>query len=347
MSSEATLAAYKAQRIAEMKAQTEAPPAEKAPVEKGTSWFSEAEDDVVDKEIEQAEEELQYEEPEADDEDASSETDEEQEEDDDADEQEDADDNDQTESAQDEDEEYEDGEDADEARVEKKSGKGFEKSLERKMRRIARLEQELAAYRSGQAQPQSQRQAPVQDIKPDPANYQGNWAKFTEDLAAWSGRQAVAQYEYNKTLEQRNKAWNEQVAEVKKSAPDYDDVMEDFKHQFSWVNIPGLNEAIAESPVAVKLWYHLGTNTKEADRIFRLPAHRALVEIGKIESNLVAKKAPAVEVKKVSKAPKPTSSEKGKAAAPKDLKSLAKADGNDREAQKAYREQRMSRRPRY
>ena len=344
MSSEATLAAYKAARIAEMKAQSESPPpVETPPAEKGTSWFTEDVEDTVDKEIEQAEEELQYEEKEVDESDVDLQDEQSEET------SEDEQDTDDEENAESEDSGVEDDDSESEDEdipVEKKSGKGFEKSLERKMRKIARLEAELRAYQSGQAQP-AQQKAPVQDLQPDPRNYQNNFQQYTADLAAWAARQAVAQHEYNKTIQERQKVWDEQVKEIKKVASDYDEVMDDFKHQFSWVNIPGLNEAIIESPVSAKLWYHLGTNTEEAERIFRLPPHRALVEIGKIEDRLIGTKSAPVEVKKVSKAPKPTSSEKGKAVAPKGLKDLAKEDGNDLAAQRAYREQRLQRRPRY
>ena len=149
----------------------------------------------------------------------------------------------------------------------KKSGKGFEKRIERFNRRLAEKEAEIehwrkAAMQSGTTQTQSTPQPQVQADKPKFADFPDIEA-YTEAVTDWKLEQrevAQRQASVATTYKQKEDA-------VRKAHADYDEVSADFKDRYKHVNAPEMNQFIAESDLGPEMWYHLANNTDEIDRI--------------------------------------------------------------------------------
>jgi hypothetical protein len=209
-------------------------------------------------------------------------------------------------------------EDADEDNVEdsepvkKTKGNGFEKSLERKMRKIARLERENQELRQGRA-PQTIPTTyipPVSESKPAMINFNGNVEAYVEAISQWSARQAIASVEQTKVQQASTQTWKQREAEYAKQVPEYFEVMEDFKHEMRDVQADEMNRYLADSDVGPQVWHYLAENRDELNRILAMNPYRRVGELGKIEDRFVSPAAP-VKTPKVSKAPAPVSREHG------------------------------------
>lgn len=129
---------------------------------------------------------------------------------------------------------------------------------------------------------------------------------YTEELSAWSGRQAVKAYQSEQSLllnknrqaDEFNKvttSWTEGKEKAIEKYPDYVEVTEN-----DALPIPQhVGFAILHNPQGHDIAYWLGKNPKEAARIAALDPPMAVMEIGAIGARLAANK-PAV-----SKAPVP------------------------------------------
>jgi hypothetical protein len=91
--------------------------------------------------------------------------------------------------------------------------------------------------------------------------------------------------------------FQEKVGKAKAEYADFDDVIEEGDRPYP----DHIGEAITSSPVGGHLLYHFAKNTADADRIFALSPIVAAREIGVIEAQILAAKAP----KKSSGAPPP------------------------------------------
>ena len=225
----------------------------------------------------------------------------------------------------------------------KKSGKGFEKRIERFNRRLQEKEAEIehwrkAALQSGTQQTQSVPQQTVQPQvdKPVFANFNGDIDAYTDAVTDWKLAQrevAQRQQEVVKTYQQKEQA-------LRAKDPEYDEVIADFKDRYKHVNAPEVNQFIAESEIGPDLFYHLANNYAEIDRILALPPMRRVAELGKLEDRLGTAGAAPKPANKVSKAPAPVTKEKGVAPAIKKL-------DDPNLSQTEYRQLRMQNKRRY
>ena len=231
----------------------------------------------------------------------------------------------------------------DEGNEGKKSGKGFEKRIERFNRRLAEKEAEIehwrkAALQSGTQQTQSAPQTTpvVAADKPKFADY-ADIESYTEAVTDWKLEQReVAQRQQNvvKTYQQKEQA-------VRAAHAEYDEVIADFKDRYKHVNAPEVNAFIQESDIGPDLFYHLANNTAEIDRILTLSPLRRVAELGKLEAKLsTVGSVDNKVVNKVTKAPKPVTKEGGAAPVVKRLE-----DPNLSQAE--WRQLRMATRKRY
>lgn len=186
--------------------------------------------------------------------------------------------------------------------------------------RAGRAERALAEReaRLAQLEAQLQQRAPVTTDKP-PA-----FEDF-QDLNQWAA--AVAQHAAKEAQREAEKKFSEraqqttqeqvfgQYAERERAYaaanPDYQDA---YNALASNVRInPQVLEVIAESDVGPAVVKHLGTHLDVADRIARLPVHKAAAEIARIEAQIKAPKA-----KPVSNAPAPAPTVGGASTVSKD-----------------------------
>ena len=231
----------------------------------------------------------------------------------------------------------------------KKSGKGFEKRIERFNRRLAEKEAEIEHWRKAALAQSGNTQAQTpqvqQELPPKPTFDQFNDLEtYTEAVTDWKLQHALQQLEQRNAQQAVAKTYAEKEQVVRKANPDYDEVIAEFRESYKHVNAPEINQYLVESDMGPALYYHLANNTAEVDRILALPPIRRIGELGKLEARLAPAGAGTAKVApKVSKAPAPVTPEKGNSPVTKTLESIAK-DNNASQAE--YRELRMRNRRR-
>ncbi len=182
---------------------------------------------------------------------------------------------------------------------------------ERDQERRAREEREaelrlLVRQREADAQGGQAKAKPQQDddAQPNQDDYEGDYAKFIADTAAWAGRQAAkgaleqerkanAEHQAKSRQEQQLAAMKERAegmfAEGAKAYDDFDEV--------AGADFPvtdAMSSAILDSEKPHEVMYHLGQNPEEAERISKLGPVAQIREVTKLEAKLakpVAKKA--------------------------------------------------------
>ncbi len=160
------------------------------------------------------------------------------------------------------------------------------KRLARERRKIER-EQRAAAPEPAPLQISSQL---------DPNQFQTTEA-YLEALATEKAEAIIAHREQSRSVNEINDKYQNAVDEAIDKYPDFIQVAHTHKFMTS-----EMAQVIKSSDVAVDLAYFLGTNLKEAERIFKLPPLMQVKELGKLEAKL---ETTPLEVKKVSSAPAP------------------------------------------
>ena len=237
-------------------------------------------------------------------------------------------------------------EDSDDTNVDadKKSGKGFEKRIERFNRRLAEKEQEIEHWRKAALATGGNTQAAAPQVqqpvaRPTLEQFGNNFEAYTEALTDWKVNETLQKRDAQHHQEQVTKTFAEKETALKKAHPEYDEVVTDFTNKYKHVNAPEVNQYISEN--SAELYFYLASNHAETDRILALPPIRRVGELGKLEARLNPAGAGSTKVApRVSNAPKPATPEKGSAPVVKDVK-----DPNL--SQKEYRELRMANRKRY
>jgi len=134
------------------------------------------------------------------------------------------------------------------------------------------------------------------ESKVDPDDFSTTEA-YLEALATEKAEAIVAHREQSKSVNQIEEKYQNQIDEAIDRYPDYIQVAH--THKFMTAEMAA---AIKSSDIAVELAYHLGTNLKEAERIFKLSPMMQVKELGKLEAKLESDPTP---VKKPSSAPTP------------------------------------------
>jgi hypothetical protein len=159
-------------------------------------------------------------------------------------------------------------------------------------KRLARERRKFERAQAVQTEP-----APLQiESKLDPNSFQTTEA-YLEALAMEKAEAIVSHREQSRSVNEINDKYQDQVDAALDKYPDFIQVAHTHKFMTS-----DMAAVIKSSDVAVELAYFLGTNLKEAERIFKLPPMLQVKELGKLEAKLET--APP-EVKKISSAPEP------------------------------------------
>jgi hypothetical protein len=213
------------------------------------------------------------------------------------------------------------------AEEEAKAAEKPKDKLEKRFSKVSRQRDEAKAradalearLRELEAKANPQPIAQVANVDEKPRADQFNDAfEYAEALAEWSAEKALKDREIaeqQKLAEQeRNKVvenWNDKVKQAKKSINDFDDVVSNSTVVVS----DAIRDAILESEVGPQILYHLASDDDYANSVAKMPAIKALKEIGRLEAKFEAEKEakPKKEAKTVatSKAPAPISPLKG------------------------------------
>ena len=186
-------------------------------------------------------------------------------------------------------------------------------------RRIGELEAQLTA-------PKPVEQPKAEAIKePNPSDYQ-DIAQFAKALTEYNRKlteQQIAEAREEErqrvAAERQNELMRQRVEVAKSQFEDFDDVIT-AADRVKVVVPPHVQAAILESDYGPHIAYHLAKNPDDQKRIFALPAAKALLELGKIETSFEksgsapvkaeAKPSPTIET---TRAPAPVSSIKAEA----------------------------------
>ena len=207
--------------------------------------------------------------------------------------------------------------DAEAEAEDKPKKRGFARRVEKLNARIAAREQEVEYWKSvalrGEQPQQTAQPQPVAADKPKFSDY-NDLEAYTEAVTDWKVQRALAQVQQQSQVQSLAQTYEQRLAQYKAEVPDFDEVMTDFVEDYGDMNVPEIVQVAMESNVGPQLAYYLAKNTDEVERIAKLPSHRRLVELGKLEDRLSQPKTqkPVVEpAKKVSAAPAPVKPVRG------------------------------------
>ena len=159
-------------------------------------------------------------------------------------------------------------------------------------KRLARERRKLERERQQAIEP-----APLQiESKLDPNQFQTTEA-YLEALANEKAEAIVAHREKSRSVQEIDTKYQDAVDAAIEKYPDFIQVA----HTHPYMS-QDMAAVIKASDNSVEMAYFLGSNLKEAERIFRLPPMLQIKELGKLEARLEA--APP-EVKKTTSAPPP------------------------------------------
>jgi hypothetical protein len=196
--------------------------------------------------------------------------------------------------------------------------KRFSKVSRQRDEANARAEQLESRLRDLEARANPQPIAQTANVDDKPQAVQFNDAfEYAEALAEWSAEKALRDRDIaesqRKADEERNKVienWNQKVAKAKGSMPDFDEIVA----SSTTVVSDAVRDAIIESDVGAQILYHLASDDEYAESLAKMPAIKALKEIGRLEARFEAEdEKPEVKARTVtqSKAPAPISPLKG------------------------------------
>jgi len=190
----------------------------------------------------------------------------------------------------------------DEANAEKKAAKkekksGFEKRIQRLNNKVDTAAAEAAHWRNVAQQNQQAQQA---------SSYQGQATE--QDPVEALVEQKLAQRDQAANQAKTMQTYNDRANEFKKTNADFAQILKETD------DVPcaaEVHQICLESEVGPAIAYHLAKNIDELERINALPAHRRLIELGKLEDKLISKQTK--QPKEVKQAPKPITQTVGKA----------------------------------
>lgn len=173
--------------------------------------------------------------------------------------------------------------------------------------------------------------------------YQADLSDWTIDQREKKKSQEAKEKEVKDSFAKKESDYLAKVAKFKETAPDYDDVIEDFISTHGPIAFgPGAIDSIIESEFGPQIAYEILKDKKEYDRINALSPLAAAREIGKIENKIELKSESSSvikkEEKKITKAAAPLAPVGGKGAS-NSKKSLSDPDISQAEFEAIIREQ--------
>lgn len=181
-------------------------------------------------------------------------------------------------------------------------------TLTRNWREEQRRNAELMALLSQRGpekapEPEKARTPPrLEDFGYDEDKYQSAVFEHANAQAMQAVETRFAQFERERSEQARREAFQARSREFAKSTPDFEDkVLADPTLRMSQVMI----DVIADSPNGPEMAYYLAAHRETVDQFMRLPPHLAALEMGRLESRLLAEKAPPPKPAPVTQAPPP------------------------------------------
>lgn len=210
------------------------------------------------------------------------------------------------------------GDEGEETDEPKKQKRGFAKRIERFNQKLSAKEAEIeywkqVALKGAPQEQQSTAGIAVPGGKPKFSDF-NDIETYAEALTDWKLQHSLSQVQQQTAAMQTAKTYEARLDQFKQTAKDFDDVMTEFVEDYGNINVPEVIQVAYESEVGPQLAYHLAKNPNEFERIAKLPPHRRLLELGKLEDKISAqsqKSAPVRETKKISEAPKPVQPVRG------------------------------------
>ncbi|HEY9468719.1 MAG TPA: hypothetical protein VIQ76_03790 [Propionibacteriaceae bacterium] len=182
-------------------------------------------------------------------------------------------------------------------------------------RRADALERELASVRQhipAQHQPQSQDKPPsIADFNYDVDQWSSAMTQYAIVQAEARAEQKITTKTQQERQQEAQRSFEQRAVKYAADHPDFNDAVDDLSRTVRFPN--ELIEAISASEHGPAVVHHLAQHLDEADRLARMPPHLAAVQLGRIEERLSTLKP-----KPVTKAPDPTPTLGGGAAASKD-----------------------------
>jgi hypothetical protein len=161
--------------------------------------------------------------------------------------------------------------------------------------------------RNSQLEAQVKSVAPVpQDVRPDRNKYTAEQQeKYEDDLLAWNRRQAQREFREEAAETARQQRLAEMAERARERYSDFDEVISR-QARVGGIIPPHVTAAVYESEAGAQLAYHLAKNPKEAERIFGLSPAKALLELGRLEQQYLAKPETPAKATDVKPTPVPT-----------------------------------------
>ena len=200
---------------------------------------------------------------------------------------------------------------------ERKPKRGFAKRIEKFNQKLSAKDAEIEYWRQVALKAAPQDSGVVatpqsSQAKPKFSDF-NDIEQYAEALTDWKLQNSMSQVQQQTAMMQTAKTYETRLEQFKQSTRDFDDVMTEFVEDYGNINVPEVVQVAYESEVGPQIAYYLAKNTQEFERIAKLPQHRRLLELGKIEDRIVSqqKSTPVRETKKISEAPKPVQPVKG------------------------------------
>lgn len=210
--------------------------------------------------------------------------------------------------------EHVEGEQQDEQQEHEKKESGFQRRVNKLNKKIADKEAEAAYWREMalKSQPQlAQQIAPTQPAvqpaadKPQLSQFNNDYEAYTEALTDWKLSQMLAQRQAEEQQRKVAQTYQQRIDEFVKTTPDFAEVMADANDV---VAADEILQAVVDSEIGPKIAYYLAKNPEVVERINAMPAHRRLIEMGKLEDRLTSEsqaKPASAPQKQPSRAPAP------------------------------------------
>lgn len=207
-----------------------------------------------------------------------------------------------------------DDEETKDAEKPKKKG-GFQKRIERFQKQLSQKDQEIeylrkVAFEAGKTATKADQKEPDKKIevlgKPKADSFDSH-EDYVDALTDWkieqrekANEQKAKENQVRTEFQKKGEAFQTRIAEFKKSASDFDELMEDVS-----IDVPvHVQEIFLTSENGPALMYELAKNQKELERISKLSPMSAALEMGKIEAKFT-KSSDSSTPTKTTKAPEP------------------------------------------
>lgn len=211
------------------------------------------------------------------------------------------------------------------AKSKKQSG-GWQRRIDKKTREAAEARREAEFWKAqalkSAAAPEGAKPSQETATAPKPAESTGEpnpddfqtHAEYVRALTKWTTKQELeAKERAQKELEVKNqrstveRTFAERSKAFAEKTKDYHSVIANGQEDGLFIS-EAMHSVILESDHGPALFYELAKNPEESQRIGQLPPHRQLMEMGKLESRILASASspePKEQETKITKAPKP------------------------------------------